>query len=178
MFPHVISYKDLDEQPVEAEFWFSLNESEIAELKVTHQQDIGAYFQRIINADNTEQLIQFYRELLVLAVGRRQGQRMIKDNDVKSEFVDTGAYNALFVDLIQRKDHGAGFINDMFPKDLIEAYDAKKAEEQYTDEQLMAMTNAEFKRVAGDKRNMSKHMTVIAMKRKELNRQKHLKLTT
>lgn len=175
MFSEVITYKDIDGNEAQEEYWFSLDESEIAQLKVTHKRDIGQYFRRIINADSTEQLILFYRELLELGVCMRVGNRLDKSQDVRDMFVGTGAYNALFLKLIQSPDQGASWINKMFPQELIEKY-AEEQAENYSDEQYLAMTNAEFARVAGPKGNRSKRMTILGIKRKELNREKNNKL--
>jgi hypothetical protein len=172
MFSEVITYKDIDGNEAQEEYWFSLDESEIAQLKVTHKRDIGQYFRRIINADSTEQLILFYRELLELGVCMRVGQRLDKSQEVRDMFVGTGAYNALFLKLIQSPDQGASWINKMFPQELIEKYADAKAE-NYSDDELIAMTNMEFNRVAGPKKSRDKRMTIIALKRRELNREKN-----
>lgn len=173
MFEKQITYKNkFDGSEITDTYWFDVEASEIATMKAAHQQDIGAYFRRIVNADNTEQLVQFYREMLLLGVGVRVGNRLDKSEQVQKDFIETGAYNALFLELIQRPDHGASFINDMFPQDLIEAYEAKQAE-SYSDQQLIDMEPQEFNRVAGPKKSRDKRMTIIAMKRRELNREKN-----
>lgn len=172
MFQREITYDNLDGESVKATYWFGLDASEIALLKMTHKRDIGEYFNRIIRSEDNLEIMTMFQELLKLGVGRREGQRFDKSKDVKDEFVQTGAMNALFFELIQTKDQGASFINDMFPKKLIEQYEAEQAK-TYTDDELLAMTNAEFNRVAGDKKSRNKHMTVIAMRRKEINKEKH-----
>ncbi len=177
MFERAITYKSKfpPHEEVTDTYWFDLEAREIAQLKATHQQDIGQYFRRIVNADNMEDLIKFYLELLSLGVAIRVGNRLDKSQSVRDEFIGTGAYNALFLELIQLPDMGASFVNEMFPQDLIEAYEAQQAE-NYSDPELIAMSNAEFNRIAGDKRNRDKRMTVIGLKRKELNREKNNKL--
>jgi hypothetical protein len=173
MFDKQITYKNkFDGTEITDTYWFNVEASEIAEMKAAHQDDIGAYFRRIQNANNSEELIRFYRDMICLGVGIRVGNRHDKSEQVKKDFVETGAYNALFMELIQSPDQGVGFINDMFPQDLIEQYDRQQTE-TYTDQQLLDMSNAEFNRAAGDKRNRDKRMTIIAMKRKELNREKN-----
>lgn len=178
MIEKQITYKnrfDPSEEITET-YWFDVSPSEIASLKVTHKQDIPAYFRRIQNAGSTEELVKFYRELIELGVGLRVGNRLDKSPEVRRDFVETGAYDALFMELIMSPDQGVGWINQMFPQDLIEQYAEKKGDD-YSDDELMSMTNAEFDRVAGPKKNRSKRMVMIAMKRKELNRERHLKLT-
>jgi hypothetical protein len=159
-------------------YWFNLDPSEIATLKAAHKQDIAAYFRRIYNADTTEELVKFYRELIELGVGLRVGNRLDKSPEVRRDFVETGAYDALFMELIMSPDQGVGWINQMFPQDLIERYDTPKTADDYSDDELMGMTNAEFDRVAGPKKNRSKRMVMIAMRRKEMNKERHhLRLT-
>lgn len=172
MFERVISYTNLDDEPVEATFWFGLDTAEIALLKETHKRDIGEYFNRIIRSEDNLEIMTMFQELLRLGVGRREGQRFDKSEDVKNDFIQTGAFSALFWELMQTPDQGATFVNNMFPKKLIEQYEAEQAR-TYTDDELLDMTNAEFVRVAGHKKNRDKRMTVIAMRRKELNKAKH-----
>lgn len=179
MFEKQITYKNRfnPNEEITDTYWFGVDASEIATLKAAHQRDIGEYFRRIQNANSTEELVKFYRELILLGVGIRVGNRMDKSPEVQRDFVQTGAYDVLFMELIQSPDQGVGFINNMYPQDLIEQYDAK-TEADYDDAQLLAMTNAEFDAIAGPKKNRSKRMIMLAMKRKENNKAKHLRLTT
>jgi hypothetical protein len=179
MFEKQITYKnrfDAKEEITDT-YWFNIDASEVATLKAAHQRDIGEYFRRIQNADSTEELVKFYRELIELGVGRRVGNRLDKSPEVRRDFVETGAYDALFMELIMSPDQGVGFINRMFPQDLIQQYDVKNADD-YSDQDLLTMDEGEFNRIAGPKKNRSRRMVQIAMKRRENNRQKHLKLTT
>jgi hypothetical protein len=178
MFPRLITYKNpFTGKEAEREYWFGISGSEVAELKLVHKKDITEYFDRIIETEDNRELIVLYRELLQLGVGVRNGHLFDKSPEVQNEFVQSGAYDSLFLELIQSKDQGAGFINDMFPKDLIDKYNAEKAQREsktYTDDELLSMSNKQFKAVAGDWKNMDKHMHGIAMRRKEMSRNRHL----
>lgn len=164
--PYQISYKDRDNNPQVVTYDFNLDASEIAELRIAHKSDLPEYLDRMIKSENGDEVVIGFRSILSKAVGRREGMRLVKSQDIIDEFMQTGQYNAMFLELIGRPDSGAGFITSIMPQDLL---DKHAAPESYSDEQLLAMSRSEFERVAGrDERQMDQRMLGIAWRRKEI----------
>jgi hypothetical protein len=162
---HTISYKDLDGNPAVVTYQFNLNASEIAELKIAHNDDLPAYLDKMIKSQNGQEVIIGFRSILTKAVGIREGDQLVKSQEIEDRFVQTGAYDAMFLELIGSKDSGAGFINSIMPQEII---DKHAQETHHSDEELLTMSNREFAEIAGtDPKAMSKHLLPIYHERKE-----------
>jgi len=168
MLPKTIRYKNpFTGEEVEKEYFFALSRAEIAKMKLAHRGDIEQYFKEIVERKDGAELIEVYEGLLLKAVGIREGDRLVKSQDIVDEFTQTGAYEELFMELIQSDDAGLGFFVKVFPEGLMEEVQAKEAEKQYTDEDLLNMSDDDFMAVAGSNpMKWSKHHTALAMQRK------------
>jgi hypothetical protein len=173
MFPRTITWKDpFTQKEVSREFWFGITPAEIAEMKLAHRKDLSEYLDAIIEAQDNRELILLYKALIEEGVGVREEARFLKARDypdVHKDFFATGAYNQLFVDLLQSGDQGVKFLTDMFPMEFIHEWEAKH-QKSYTDAELLELPEPEFREIAGDWKDMDPHMHGIAMRRQELRR--------
>lgn len=169
MLPKVITYKNqFTGEEVSKEYHFALSRAEIAKMQLAHRGDIVEYFNEIVAKKDGAELIEVYEGLLLKSVGIREGDRLVKSQDIIDEFTQTGAYEELFMELIQSEDAGLGFFMKVFPEGLMEeAQAAENAKKSFTDEELLAMSDDEFMAVAGpNPMKWSKHHTALAMQRK------------
>lgn len=174
MFDHTISYTNNLGVPVTETWTFGISVSEIAEMKLAHRKDLTEYFDAIIAVEDTRELIMLYKALIKEGVGVRRGKHFVKareNEEVFHDFFSTPAYNELFVELIQSKDQGVKFLSDMFPTEYIKAWEEKNKTKEYSDEELLNMSNRQFREVAGPPQEMSRHMHDIAMRRADMKRQ-------
>lgn len=165
----IIRYKNLfTGEDVEKEYYFSLSRAEIAKMQLAHRGDIVEYFNEIVEKKNGAELIEVYEGLLLKAVAVRDGDNLIKTPELISQFTGSGAYEELFMELIQSEDAGLSFFTEVFPEGLMEEAQAKQAEaKKFSDEELLAMSDDEFMAVAGpNPMKWSQHHTALAMKRK------------
>lgn len=169
MLPKTIRYRNLfTGEEISKEYHFALSRAEIAKMKLAHRGDIVEYFQEIVDRKDGAELIAVYEDMLLKSVGIRQGDRLVKTQDIVDEFKQTGAYEELFMELIQSDDAGLSFLTQVFPEGLLEEVQAKEtAEKQHTDEELLDMSDDDFMAVAGSNpMKWSKHHTALAMQRK------------
>lgn len=165
----VIQFQDLDGNPAEVEYYFDLNQADALEMDVVHdlaQMDNPlAYLKKIVDDKDSRKLLALWKELLFNSVGKREGQLLIKGEEVVREFRHSGAYNQLLSELIESDDAGASFFVSIMPAEIQQ----KAAQEQtrhYSKEELLSMPDDQFELVAGtDIRNMSKEHMQIAMQR-------------
>jgi hypothetical protein len=162
MIPETITYNDLDGKPVQKVWHFSLDRAEIAEMKIRHdgtgEGDLEDYLSRIVAEQDNNKLLDNFKAILFKSVGIRKGNYIDKSPEIQAEFVGSGAYEA-------------NLINGIIPKDMAEQAAAKEAEDkskQYTDADLLAMTDEAFFAIAGGSNPMKwdQRFLLLASKRK------------
>lgn len=165
-----ISFEDIDGNPVEAEYYFQLAKTDVVEMDLIHdhQDDMEDYLHTVTTNRDTRELLKIYKEILFRSVARRVGNGLDKSDAVMLEFVQTGAYDALFSELLEEEDGGAAFFMSIMPEDVQEKA-AEQAAKTYTTDDLLKMTDEEFTRVAGKKdEDMSRDHLLVAMKRRTM----------
>ena len=154
MIPETITYKDLDGNEVQKVWHFSLDRAEIAEMKIRHEGPgtgtLEDYLDRIVKEDDNNKLLDYFKSILFSAVGIRKGNYIDKSDEIRAEFIGSGAYEAMFMKMLGDAAYAAHLINGIIPKDMAEEVAKKQAEESnLTDEQLLAMTDEAFFAAAG-----------------------------
>jgi hypothetical protein len=170
MIEKTITFDDLDGKSVTDTFHFNLNDAEIAELAMS-RKGLDEYLREIIKTEDIEKLMVLFKELLSMAVGRRINNRVFeKSPAIVAEFMNSGAYVEFFFELIAQPAYAAEFIKEMAPKNLEARIDKilqGEEKREYTDDELLGMSNSEFKKVAGDNPKMwSQRFLAIAYQRK------------
>jgi hypothetical protein len=136
MLKKTISYKDWDGNPVTEDFYFNLTEAELMELELSEDgEGFGETIKKAIQKESGKVVLDAFKRLITLSIGKRVGNRFVKSDEVKSEFMETGAYSALFMELATNADAGAAFVKGLFPSDL-----AEKVEQQELIEKMKTLT--------------------------------------
>lgn len=158
MISEIFEYKDLDGNPVQKEWYFSLDRAEIAEMKIRHDgPDQGAgsledYLDRIVKEQDNNKLLDNFQAILKKSVAIRVNNFLRKNQDVVDEFVGGGAYEYMFMKMLGDATYAANLINGIIPKDMAEQVSAREAEDktkQHTDAELLAMPEEAFFAAAG-----------------------------
>lgn len=121
MLKRAITFEDLDGNTVTEEFYFNLSKTELLELETGYENgSFSAALQRIIDSKNVSGLISEFKKLVLLAYGQKSadGKRFIKSDQLREEFSQTPAYDALFMELVTDDNAAAAFIQGIVPKDL------------------------------------------------------------
>ncbi|MET0786302.1 MAG: hypothetical protein ABWY25_06310 [Paenisporosarcina sp.] len=120
MLKRDITYEDFDGEKVTETFYFNLTRSEIIELEVGYKGGLQEALQRIVKADDKKTLIAEFKKIVLLAYGVKSddGKRFIKNDELREEFSQTAAYDALFMELATSDDAAATFIRGVVPKDF------------------------------------------------------------
>jgi hypothetical protein len=171
MLCKTITFSDYDGVQHTEDFWFNLSKPELAELMLATDGngDLRIYLQEIAASNDPSKILKEFRKIVGMSVGQREGsRRFIKSDDITGSFLESPAYEELFMELLQNPDQFVEFIKGMIPADMVADVEAEmNREKDYTHEQLLAMDQAEFDRIAGrDPKNMSRELLMVAMERK------------
>lgn len=115
MLKKAITYTDIDGVVVTEEFHFQIDQSEAAKMLMIEGDGYEDKMKKLIAERDGEKIMEAFDKLLSAAVGKREGKLFVKDPSITRHFKFSGAYNALFMELLKSEDSGGSFLAGMFP---------------------------------------------------------------
>lgn len=127
MHKHTITYKDYDDEEVTDELYFNIDERELIELEVEHKEGLQEWIKNIVASQDRKTMFAEFQRIILLAYGLRDGKKFVKNDQVREDFKQTAAFNALVLELGSSDDAAARFIQAVIPKDLAAKTDIEEA---------------------------------------------------
>jgi hypothetical protein len=123
-----VTYTNIDGETVTEPFHFNLTRAEVIEMQVSYKGGLGEAMQRILRTKDTEQIVALIKKLILTSYGIRSddGKHFQKSEEIRQNFVDCFAYDALFMELTNNDESAATFLKGIMPKEVRE--DIAKAE--------------------------------------------------
>lgn len=120
MFKKTITYIDYNEEERTEDFYFNINEAELAEMELTEEGGMSNLVQKIINTKDMPSLIKIFKKLILAAYGEKSadGKYFMKSKEISERFTCSPAYSKLFMELATNDKLAADFVNNILPKDL------------------------------------------------------------
>lgn len=119
MLRETIEYVDYNGKTRTEDFYFNLNEAEIIEMAAA-DEDLGEKLKRIVAANDGSEIMRVFKDFLRRAYGEKSedGRRFTKSPEITEAFMQTEAYNKLFMRLVTDPEYSANFINGILPKEV------------------------------------------------------------
>ncbi len=123
MYKKTITYTDYNNEERTEDFYFNLNETEIATLELTTEGGLGERIRRIIAAKDKGQLIKLFQGLIMKSYGVKSddGRRFEKSEELSRQFTQTEAYNLLFLELASDEKSAIEFVTGIVPANMRES---------------------------------------------------------
>lgn len=121
MLKRDITYEDFDGTTVTDTFYFNLSRTELIDLELSYEGGLEAAIKRIIEAKDVKSLIVEFQKIILAAYGKKSedGKRFIKNEELREEFSQTAAYDALFIELATDADKATEFVRGILPTQLV-----------------------------------------------------------
>lgn len=118
MLEKVITYKDYNGVERTETFHFNLNEAELTEMNILHEDGLRDYLERIIKAKRGREIMAAFKDFILKSYGEKadNGRRFMKSEELSLAFSQTEAYNQLFTELVTDAKKGADFIAAVLPR--------------------------------------------------------------
>lgn len=132
MLKKSITYVNFDGKEVTEDHYFNISKAELIEMQMGENdsytpKDGGepvtgyqAKLQRIIDAGDGAQIMAEFKNLILSSYGQRSedGNRFIKNAELREEFASGEAYSTLFVELCTDAAAASEFVNGIIPQGL------------------------------------------------------------
>ena len=118
MITQSITYTDYFGRERTEEFAFNLTKTELVKLSTS---DFKENVEKISSSQaNDAAIIDLLRTLILTSYGRisMDGSRFEKSEELRNEFEQSAAYDALFMDLAQHPDKFQTFFSNVVPADM------------------------------------------------------------
>lgn len=120
MLKKTIKYKDLDGNERVGDFYFHFFEAELTEMEYGTTGRYSTMLESIANAQDIPSIMKVFKEIILRSYGVKapDGIQFEKSEEISRRFMQSDAYNVLFMELIQDPKKFADFCNALLPDDL------------------------------------------------------------
>lgn len=118
MIKRTINYTDYKGNERQEDFYFNLSKPELLEMELTSKGGLSDYLNKIIKANNREELIKWFKIIVLKSYGEKSedGRRFIKSKELSDAFSQTEAFVQLYMELATDDEKAAEFVNGIVPK--------------------------------------------------------------
>ena len=141
MLTKTITYTDYDGMERTEDFWFNLSKTELTKLDAELPGGVLGVLRKIIDKKDRKALVDFIETLILRSYGEKtlDGKRFVKTPEMAEEFMQTPAYDELFMSILSDTDSQTSFINGVIPQSMakeIEQTDKKQVENALAEQGL------------------------------------------
>ena len=117
MLKEKIKYVDYNGLEREEEFYFNLNKVELVELQLNTPGGFDKKLSEAIEKQDIPSIVSIVKDLVIKSYGVKSedGKRFIKSKELTDSFVQSEAYNTLFMKIVSDADYATKFINSIIP---------------------------------------------------------------
>lgn len=127
MIQKTITYEDFNGVKRTEEAHFHLSKPEIMEMQLSVDGGYDEKIKRIMNSQDNREIYNLYKEIVMASYGIKtpDGKQFLKTDVVDghkyvNEFIQSEAFNTLFIQLLSNADEFAAFVNGIMPADIRE----------------------------------------------------------
>lgn len=119
MLKKTIKYTDYNGMERTEDFYFNLNKAEIIEMNMSISGGLIEKIERITQTQDGPELYKLFRDLVHKSYGVKSldGKRIIKNEQILAEFIQTEAYSEFIYELVNNADAASEFVNGIVPKE-------------------------------------------------------------
>ena len=124
MLKKTVTYEDYDGNEQTEYFYFNLNKVECLELEFGSDpgKSLSESIRVLVNANDMGTVIATIKKILLTAYGVKSpdGKRFVKNDEVRTAFMESPAFEQIYWELVTDAEKAADFIAGIVPSDLRE----------------------------------------------------------
>ena len=120
MIKKTVEYVDFNGVERVEDCYFNLSKAEVTEMELSVEGGYSEYLKGIVASGDTSKILGIFKELILKSYGVKSedGRRFIKSKELTEEFVQTEAYNEIFMNLALDEKASAEFVDGVMPKTI------------------------------------------------------------
>lgn len=113
MLKKTITFTDYNGNERTEDHYFNLNKSEATKMELSTTGGLTQMIENIIAAQDNPAIIKIFEDLILKSYGKRSadGRRFMKSDEIARDFMETEAYDKMFMELITDPKKAAAFVN-------------------------------------------------------------------
>lgn len=117
MLTKTINYTDFNGQEQTEDARFHLSKPELVRLDLEYDGGLEARITKAVSEKDNRIIMQLFERLIKASYGVKSedGRRFVKSPEVVDAFVDSAAYNELFMELLTTEDAAVTFFKAVMP---------------------------------------------------------------
>ena len=118
MLVKTITYEDYNGNQRTEDFYFNISKAEVIEMELGVDGGLDARIKRLTQTMDGPEIMKLFKEIILKAYGVKSddGKRIIKSEQLSTEFTQTEAYSELLMELCTDPEKAADFIKQILPK--------------------------------------------------------------
>ena len=120
MLKKTVTYMDYNGVERTEDFYFNFSKAELLEMELSTVGGFSERVRKIIDAKDQPSLVKLIKDFVLDAYGEKSadGKRFMKNEEIRTAFVENPAYSAIFMELAMNADEAAKFVNGVAPADM------------------------------------------------------------
>lgn len=122
MFSHIVRVQGFfDDEPTTKKLYFHLSRREMFDFikRYDNITNFNAWVEAAIANNDLYTMMEFFDDLIGSAYGERQGERFIKNAQIKESFLNSPEYEELFDQLLNKPNLVREFYNGILPEKIM-----------------------------------------------------------
>lgn len=117
MLKETITYTDYNGEERTEDFYFNLNKAEIVNLQMKTEGGLDERLIKIVKAKDTKKIMEYFQDIIKWSYGVKSddGKRFIKNQEVLDAFIQSPAYEELYLRLATDSEYAEKFVNGIVP---------------------------------------------------------------
>ena len=124
MLKKTVTYEDWNGTTRTEDFYFNLTRTECAELEygLVPGKSLTESFQVFVESKDMGKIIETMKEVVLKAYGVKSedGRRFMKNDEVRTAFLENPAFDEIYMELATDSDKAADFLVNIMPKQAVE----------------------------------------------------------
>jgi len=118
MISKTLTYERFDGETVTETFNFHLSKTELIQMEMSEKGGLQERLEKMIKEGDQRKLFTEFRELILLAYGKREGDKFVKYPDLRLEFENSEALGELLLELARDEDAAGAFMQGIMPNSM------------------------------------------------------------
>lgn len=120
MYKKTITYPNFDGEEITEDLFFNLSKSELTKSNYSLAGGIEALLRKMVNEKNVQTISELFTEFIGRSYGVKSedGKFFRKSPEIRADFENSAAYDALYMELLSSPDEAIAFLKGVLPSEL------------------------------------------------------------